>query len=115
MQYACVISPHRAPARLAIQLHTGDRAQPGARDSDWPQFVWAVLGNGLDGWVPATLFDCGHGSATALQAYDTVELDVDAGEEVLVEREVAQWWWTRNKAGQSGWVPARNLQLQPAT
>lgn len=108
---ARVIHDHRAPDRVPIQVRAGDRVMLGQRDRDWPQFVWTIGSNGLGGWVPINLFDCEQGPATALRDYDTVELDCNAGDELTVVQELAEWWWARNASGSAGWVPARNLEL----
>ncbi|MCD7097977.1 SH3 domain-containing protein [Stenotrophomonas sp. MMGLT7] len=113
MAYARVVSAHRAPQRPPIRIAPGDAVTLGERDTDWPQFVWTTRADGLGGWVPAALFDAARGPATALQVYDTRELDADAGELLALQHELADWWWARNARGDSGWIPAR--VLAPAT
>lgn len=108
---ARAIAQHRAPERPAIQVQAGDRVTLGDRDGEWPEFVWTALTSGLGGWMPSTLFDAQTGSASALEAYDTQELDVDIGEELVLHREQAQWWWAQNARGEQGWVPARVLEI----
>ena len=108
---ARAIASHRPPDRPAIQVQAGDRVTLGDRDTEWPQFVWTALASGLGGWVPSALFDAERGQASALQDYDTRELSVDAGEELLLQHELATWWWGRNTSGDSGWVPASKLEL----
>ena len=69
MQRARVIAAHRAPDRPPIRIATGDPVTLGERDSDWPNFVWTTLAQGLGGWIPAVLFDNDIGQATeALRA-----------------------------------------------
>lgn len=113
MQRRRTLAAHRAPEHPAIQVAAGDMVTLGQRDTEWPQFVWATLGNGLGGWIPALLFDNTQGTASALADYDTRELDVEAGEILVLHREFAQWWWAENRHGQTGWVPER--VLEPAT
>ena len=111
MKRARVIAEHRAPERLAIRVASGDRVTLGDRDTEWPEFVWTALASGLGGWVPSALFDAERGQASALQDYDTKELEADAGEELVLHRELAGWWWAENARGRSGWIPARKLEL----
>ena len=108
---ARVTEAHRAPDRPAIRLQAGERVTLGDRDSEWPEFVWTALASGLGGWVPSALFDAERGQASALQDYDTKELEADAGEELVLHRELAGWWWAENARGRSGWIPARKLEL----
>ena len=111
MQRARVIAAHRVPDRPPIRIATGDPVTLGERDSDWPNFVWTTLAQGLGGWIPAVLFDNEVGEATALGDYDTRELATDIGEIVRVHREQEGWWWAENASGETGWSPARALEL----
>lgn len=111
---ARVIAQHRAPERPSIKVASGDRVTLGDRDSEWPEFVWTALASGLGGWIPSTLFDAERGEASALDDYDTQELDADMGEELVLHREHAQWWWAQNAVGKLGWVPARALEIVDA-
>lgn len=110
MPRARVIAAHRAPDRPAIRVAAGDRVTLGKRDSEWPEFAWSTLANGLGDWVPAKLFDGDRGVVTATEDYDTRELDADAGETLLLHRELAGWWWAENKDGACGWIPARAIE-----
>jgi hypothetical protein len=111
MRHARVVVSHNAPDRPPIRVARGDAVHLGHRDTDWPEFVWTTIAEGYEGWVPATLFDREDGPATALQDYDTRELDTQADEVVTLQYELAGWWWARNALGHQGWVPARSLEL----
>jgi len=111
MKRAVVIASHRAPDRPAIRIEPGDNVTLGERDSEWPKFIWTALATGLGGWVPAALFDRDQGTATALQPYDTRELDAEEGETLVLHQEMADWWWAENMQGASGWIPARVLRI----
>lgn len=110
MRRARVIAAHRAPDRPPIQVSTGDSVTLGERDSDWPQFVWTTLAQGLGGWIPAVLFDRDSGEATALGDYDTRELDTEIGDVITLHYEQEGWWWAENANGDSGWIPARAIE-----
>jgi hypothetical protein len=114
---ARVIVDHRAPDREPIRVSRGDAVTLGERDSDWPDFIWTTLAQGLGGWIPMNVFDLDSvgtdpsGSATAREDYDTRELEADAGQLITVEREHAGWWWAFDAQGRSGWIPARSIEL----
>jgi len=112
IQRARVVERHRAPDRPAIRVAAGERVTLGDRDTEWPQFVWTSLASGLGGWVPTALFDAERGQASALEDYDTRELDAEPDEEVVLHREYADWWWAENARGECGWIPARKLEQQ---
>jgi hypothetical protein len=111
IQRARVVERHRAPDRPAIRVAAGDRVTLGDRDAEWPQFVWTSLASGLGGWVPSALFDAERGQASALEDYDTRELDAEPGEDLVLHREYADWWWVENARSECGWIPARKLRL----
>ena len=111
MRRARVIAAHRAPDRPSIRVTAGDPVTLGERDSDWPQFVWTTLAQGLGGWIPATLFDREFGEAIAQGDYDTGELATDIGEMLVVHHEQEGWWWAENTRGDTGWIPGRALEL----
>lgn len=113
MRRARVLATHRAPDRPAIKIARGEVVTLGARDVDWPQFVWATRADGLGGWVPAALFERDRGPSPALDDYDTLELDADIGSVVRLHREQAQWWWASDADGRTGWIPARVLAPLP--
>lgn len=110
-QRARVTEAHRAPDRPAMRMQAGERVTLGDRDSEWPEFVWTALASGLGGWVPSALFDAERGHASALQDYDTQELAADPGDELVLHNELAGWWWAENARGDTGWIPARKLEL----
>ena len=112
MKRARVIATHRAPDRPAIQVASGDRVTLGDRDTEWPEFVWTALASGLGGWVPSALYDAERGEASALQDYDTRELDADIGDALTLHHELADWWWATNASGTSGWIPARAIEIE---
>lgn len=110
MRRARVIAAHHAPDRPAIRIAAGDTVTLGDRDLDWPHFVWATLASGLGGWIPAAMFDAERGMATAVDDYDTRELDAEPGDILTLHHETADWWWAENVLGKTGWIPARNLE-----
>ena len=105
------VSTTRSYGVSAIQVSAGDSVTLGERDSDWPQFVWTTLAQGLGGWIPAALFDRDTGAATALADYDTRELATRIGESITVHYQQEGWWWAENANGESGWIPARAIEL----
>lgn len=111
MPLARVIVAHHLPEREPIRVAKGDTVTLGERDSDWPQFVWTTLAQGLGGWIPAALFDREAGEAVAQEDYDTRELSAEAGEILTLHREQVDWWWAENVRGEQGWIPARCIEV----
>lgn len=85
----------------------------GNRDAQWPDWVWCRNSCGLGGWLPeAVLSSCKAGdTAVVLQAFDTAELTVSAGELLEAFEERSDWVWCRNRSGTEGWVPLDCLDI----
>lgn len=103
-------SGHEVPERQPIRLESGDEVTVGERDGHWPAFVYVSCTSG-EGWVPARHLSMDAGTAVVITAYDTTELELTAGEEVVVlDRDDASgWWWCRRNDGAEGWVPISAL------
>ena len=97
---------HRVPERAPLQVAEGQVVEVGDRDTEWPEFVFLVTDAG-SGWVPARHLSADHGTAIVVEPYDTTELPVAEGEEVVVTARDDQsgWWWCRSEDGTEGWVP----------
>ena len=104
-------SGHEVPSREPIRLEPGDGVTVGERDTQWPAFVFVTSASG-EGWVPARHLSAEVGTASVINAYNTTELTLAAGDEVSVlERDDASgWWWCRRTDGAEGWVPVSALE-----
>jgi hypothetical protein len=106
---------HRVPERPPLRLDVGDVVEAGARDTEWPAFVFVTTPTG-SGWVPARYLSAPRGPAAMVEAYDTTELATRAGEvlDVLACDLEGGWLWCRSSRGDEGWVPVRTLgELRP--
>jgi len=105
---------HHVPERPPLTLAEGEPVIVGARDTTWPAFVFVVSSRG-EGWVPARCLTADSGSAVVVEGYDTTELALDPGQEVVVVRrdDESGWWWCRADDGSVGWVPIDALVAVP--
>lgn len=111
MPRARVVRDYRAQYANPIRFAAGDVVTLGARDTEWPAFVWTINADGNAGWAPIDwLTPLGDGRAEALRDYSAQELDVDAGDEVELHHTLGGWWWCEREDGQRGWVPDGHLQ-----
>ncbi len=92
-----------------LTVSAGERVQVGRRDEEWPGYVWCTAGAGRAGWVPERYLEQSGSEGVLRCDYSARELSVRAGELLTVELEESGWVWARNAAGESGWVPVRNL------
>jgi len=107
-----VASRHRPPDRAPIRVNTGDQVRVGERDDEWPAFVLLTMPDDGSGWVPSRhLAVSGGGKAVAARDYDTTELDVDIGVELIVIEAdtLSGWLWCRRPGGRCGWLPVTRL------
>ena len=115
MKRAIAHIAHEIPDRAPIQVHAGQEVAVGERDGEWPEFVFVTTTTG-SGWVPTRhLTMTGPGRAVVHTAYDTTELPASVGDtfDVLAEDLQSGWVWCRSREGVEGWVPVRNLNLEP--
>lgn len=111
MTRARVVRDYRSQYANPIRFTAGDVVTLGARDTEWPAFVWATTADGNAGWAPIEwLKPLSDSRAEALHDYSAQELDVVAGDVVVLHSELGGWWWCARNDGQCGWVPDGNLQ-----
>ncbi len=84
----------------------------GAKDEDWPEWIWCRNAEGLGGWLPASSLSSQQTgeTATLLSAFDSLELTVSKGDELDGIEECSGWIRCRNGAGAVGWVPSECLE-----
>lgn len=101
---------HHIPDRDPLRLSVGDRVVIGERSDEWPAFVFVTAKHG-EGWVPERHLEQRGDSALVVLGYDTTELPLTRGQEVLVieQDEPSGWWWCRDDRGREGWVPMAAL------
>jgi len=91
-----------------ISVAAGERVKVGHEDQDFPGWMWCKAMDGRESWVPIELLSKGNegDEAMILQDYSARELDVERGEEVIVEDSRHDWLLVRNARGECGWIPA---------
>ena len=92
-------------------LRTGDRVKIGHKKSEWSGWLWCTDGNGNSRWIPESYVARDNDTGRMLRDYDSTELSVAVGEELTVLQQESGWFWCTNQSGQSGWVPAANVQV----
>ncbi|WP_306319584.1 MULTISPECIES: SH3 domain-containing protein [unclassified Streptomyces] len=100
------VTDHEISERAPIRVRPGDQVRVGERDTTWPAFVFVTTASGA-GWVPERYLGEGRPTAEVRHAYDTQELPVATGEELVVVEDDPEsgWSWCENAQGRAGWVP----------
>jgi hypothetical protein len=100
---------YRPRNRDPIAFKAGERVVLGIRDTDWPEFIQATDARGRSGWVHQDRLD----GDLAVRDYDARELEANAGDVVRLIELAGGWWWAENEIGELGWLPERDLEIDP--
>lgn len=109
---AVLLRDYRTQYADPVRFARGEPVQVGARDTEWPEFLWATDPAGRSGWVHQSYLGGERGTVTATRAYSARELDAVAGERVRLIEQAGGWWWVENEHGAQGWLPARDLSME---
>ncbi len=94
-----------------LVIQQGETVTVGRRDTQWPGFVWCTTAAGKGGWVPKSYLDRSGETGVANRDYTAAELSAEVGEELVLHYEESGWFWCTNRQGQSGWMPAENVEM----
>ena len=90
----------------------GEIVQEEERETEYEGWLWCQNSAGANAWVPETYLEkmSDSGEYQFLKDYNSRELTVDMGQEVIVLDEDSGWAWVRTTLGEEGWIPLENLQ-----
>ncbi|WP_146908220.1 SH3 domain-containing protein [Arenimonas daejeonensis] len=100
---------YRPRYRKPVAFTAGETLVLGVRDVDWPEFIWATDARGRSGWVHQGFLDGDRG----IRDYDAREMEANAGDQVRLIESAGGWWWVENAIGECGWLPERDLAIEP--
>jgi len=106
------IVAHRPAHAEPIRLRAGEELAATGREGEFPGWLWGTSRGGQNGWVPVAYLERRGETAVARRDYDSVELAVKAGDELIVTRQESGWLWCTDRRGASGWVPAEAVALR---
>jgi hypothetical protein len=97
-----------------LVMKAGDTLWVQREDEEGPGWWWCVHPDGRSGWVYDTFFRREETRGIALRDYSALELTVEEGEDLTLGEFAGSWYWATNTRGESGWVPATNVELRDA-
>ncbi len=111
MKTGRVIKSHRSDFPTPIKFKAGDRlASCVERKTEWEGWRFCRTIDDIEGWVPREYLSVNDSIWRAACDYDATELAVDIGQELVILKETAGWFWCR--AGERlGWVPVENVTV----
>ncbi|MFX1570590.1 MAG: SH3 domain-containing protein [Promethearchaeota archaeon] len=81
------------------------------KECEWSGWIWCTNEFGESRWVPENYLEIEGNKGKMLQDYYSTELVVKVGEELIIEKEEAEWFWVKNQKGKRGWVPIKNVEI----
>lgn len=109
---ARLIRDYRSQYHDPVRFARGETVTLGARDTQWPEFLWATDAGGRSGWVHQDFVAGDSGEVLAARDYSARELDADEGARVRLLERAGGWWWVENERGEQGWLPENDLSIE---
>ncbi len=111
MKLRVVLENHSASYADAIEVAKGAVLSLTGREDVWDghRWLWAVAGDGREGWVPDDLIAEIDERPVASRDFSAIELTCSAGDAVQFISKTHGWAWCRTSDGSEGWLPLRNL------
>jgi hypothetical protein len=100
-----VIKDHKPEAVEPLVFRKGERLAYERRPTGWQGWVWCVSPQGRSGWAPESWLSLEKETCVALRDYDSTELSVEVGDEVVSDLTESGWAWAQNARAQRGWIP----------
>jgi hypothetical protein len=112
MKIVKVIKNHKSEFQVPLIAKEGDIVEGKERETEYEGWLWCRNRSQVEAWVPKTLLESTleSGHFQFLKDYNSRELTIDEGQEVIVLNEESGWAWVRTTLGDEGWIPLENLQ-----
>ncbi len=112
MKILKVIKSHKSEFHVPLIALKGETVQGEKRDTEYEGWLWCQNRNGVAAWVPETYLErtSDSGQFQFLKDYNSRELTIEEGQEVLVLEEDSGWAWARTTLGEEGWLPIKNMR-----
>jgi hypothetical protein len=111
MKQGRVIEEYESQYPDPIVFSTGEVLSLGRQDPEWPGWIWCTSAVGKKGWVPERMIERVGDAGVALLSYTARELSVQMGDLLDLMELESGWYWAANQAGETGWIPERNLLI----
>ena len=112
MKILKVTKNHKSEFHVTLIAAKGEVVRGEKRKTEYEGWLWCQNNAGVDAWVPETYLEklSDSGQFQFLKDYNSRELTVNEGQEVIVLDEDSGWAWARTALGEEGWIPLENLQ-----
>lgn len=106
-----VTRDYKSPYPNPLIFKKGDRVEIGEEfndDPDWKNWLWCE-GPDHKAWVPKQFLKMNGKEGILKRDYDAMELSVNVGEALLIQKIVNGFGMAEKSDGTKGWVPMKNL------
>ena len=112
MKIVKVTKNHKSEFPVPLIAKKGEIVEDQERKTEGEGWLWCRNTSGVHAWVPKAFIEPMSESRhyQFLKDYNSRELTIDDGQEVIVLNEESGWAWVRTPLGDEGWIPLANLQ-----
>jgi len=111
MKKLVVTKEHYPTFPYVMIIKVGEKLIVEKKETIYNNWVWVTSIDGNSCWIPESFLNINNCEGIAKENYDSTELNVKQGEQLIFYREVAKWYWVKNSNGKFGWVPKDNTKL----
>ena len=105
-----VIKPHKASFSYSVIFASGDKVRIEYKETDSVDWKWCVSKEEAGAWIPESYLDIDGMNAILRFDYDSTELTVEEGNDLICEKIESGWAWC-SRPDESGWVPVEYLDI----
>lgn len=105
-----VTRPHRPDSDVVLEVRRGTRLRFERRRTPWEGWIWCTREDGVCAWVAESWVAFEGDACIMLRDYESRELSIDVGDEVVCRFTERGWAWVRNGDEDEGWVPLDCLE-----
>ena len=112
MKIVKVIKNHKSEFQVPLIAKRGESVEGQERKSEFEGWLWCRNNSDVYAWVPKAYLESTSesGNFQFNQDYNSRELSIEEGQEVILLNEESGWAWVRTPLGDEGWIPLENLQ-----
>jgi len=92
-------------------VRAGAAVKIGRRDDEFPDWLWCTDESGEGAWVPESYLHIKGDHGIFNRDYNSCELDIDIGEELMILEEASGWFWCERQSGELGWLPVAKVEI----
>ncbi len=102
------IKQYKRSYEIPVILKKNDKIEIIKNDDEYKNWYWCK-NNNIYGWVPGNIID--FESNTIIDDYNSIELNVNSGDELFYIKEYDGWILFKNSINETGWLPEKIVKI----